>query len=242
MYKYLLISLFLVSIHAQAQVQHFTSGQRQTVLIELYTSEGCNSCPPAEEYLNGLRQHPELWRRYIPIAFHVNYWDYIGWRDPYAHPVHGKRQSDYARLHKSRTVYTPAFVVNGKSWRRGRFRNKLPNNHNISGNLKVTVNGEMLKAEFISVVPVAGDLSLHIAVLGVDLVSQITAGENTGRTASHDFVVVGYKSLDSINAQWESNLPSLHYTGAKRHALAVWVSRQDDPTPLQAIGGDLQLP
>lgn len=239
-YKYLLISLFLIS--GQVQAQQFTSGHRQTVLIELYTSEGCNSCPPAEEYLNGLKQHPQLWRRYIPIAFHVDYWDYIGWRDPYAHPIHGERQSSYARIHNLRTVYTPAFVINGKAWRPSWFESKLPDSEKMSGDLTVTVNGEQLKAEFVPAKPVAGTLTLNIAVLGMDLVSQILAGENTGRTARHNFVVVGYKSLNSVNAQWKTNLPTLHYTNVRRYALAVWVSRKGDPTPLQAIGGDLQTP
>ena len=238
-YKYFLISLSLVTIHVQAGEQHFTSGQQKTVLIELYTSEGCNSCPPAEEYLNGLRQHPELWRRYIPIAFHVDYWDYIGWRDPYAHSAHGKRQSTYARLHKLRTVYTPAFVVNGKAWRRGWFGGKPPSSNNMSGELKVTVNGEQLKAEFASAAPVSEVLTLNIAVLGMDLVSQIMAGENEGRTARHEFVVVGYKSINSFDAHWITSLPDLYYTGAKRYALAVWVNGKDDPTPIQAVGGEL---
>ncbi|NNF97184.1 MAG: DUF1223 domain-containing protein, partial [Halobacteria archaeon] len=190
-------------------------------------------------YLNGLKQHPELWRRYIPIAFHVDYWDYIGWRDPYAHPAHGKRQSSYAGLHNLRTVYTPAFVVNGKAWRRGWFGSNPPGSHNMSGELKVTVNGEQLMAEYASATPVSGTLALNIAVLGMELVSKIMAGENAGRTARHEFVVVGFKSLNSVNTQWITNLPSLSYTGAKRYALAVWVSRGADPTPLQAVGGDM---
>lgn len=238
-YKHLLISLILVSTHVQAQEWHFTSGQQQTVLIELYTSEGCNSCPPAEEYLNGLSQLPELWRRYIPIAFHVDYWDYIGWRDPYANAVHGKRQSWYARQRNLRSVYTPAFVVNGKAWRRGWSGGKPPDSHSMSGELKVTVSGEQLKAVFVSTTPVSGTLTLNIAVLGMGLLSQITAGENEGRTARHEFVVLGYKSHNSVNTQWMTNLPSLSYIGAKRYALAVWVNREDDPTPLQAVGGDL---
>ncbi len=241
-HKYLLISLILLSVHVQAREQHFTSGQQQAVLIELYTSEGCNSCPPAEDYLNSLRQHPDLWRRYIPIAFHVDYWDYIGWSDPYSHPSHGSRQSSYARLHNSRTVYTPAFIVNGTAWRRSWFGNKLPDSKSVGGELKVTVNGEQLKAEYMRMTPVAGTLTLNVAVLGMDLVSKITAGENTGRTARHEFVVVGYKTITSVNSKWKTNLPALHYTGARRHALAAWVSYKDNPTPIQATGGELQVP
>ncbi|MDH3949019.1 MAG: DUF1223 domain-containing protein, partial [Gammaproteobacteria bacterium] len=77
------------------------------------------------------------------------------------------------------------------------------------------------------------------AVLGMDLVSQIMAGENEGRTARHEFVVVGYKSINSFDAHWITSLPDLYYTGAKRYALAVWVNGKDDPTPIQAVGGEL---
>jgi len=238
-YKHLLISLILVSTYVQAQEWHFSSGQQQAVLIELYTSEGCSSCPPAEDYLNGFRRNPELWRRYIPIAFHVDYWDYIGWRDPYADPAHANRQSWYARQRNLRSVYTPAFVVNGKAWRRDWSGGKPPGSYSMPGELKVTVNGEQLKSEFASVTPVSGTLTLNIAVLGMDLMSQIMAGENQGRTARHEFVVLGYKSINSTDAQWMTNLPSLSYTGARRYALAAWVSREDDPTPLQAVGGDM---
>jgi hypothetical protein len=104
------------------------------------------------------------------------------------------------------------------------------------------LKGEQIKAEFISVTPVAGTLKLNIALLGMGLMSQILAGENTGRSARHEFVVIAYKSLGSANAQWKTSLPALHYTDAKHHALAVWVSRNDDPTPLQAVGGELQGP
>ncbi len=238
-YKYLLISLILASFHAQAEVQYFSSGEQQSVLVELYTSEGCSSCPPAEEYLNDLKRHPELWQRYIPVAFHVDYWDYIGWQDPYAQPQHGKRQSAYARLHSSRTVYTPAFMVNGKPWRIGWFGGKLPASKKTSGVLKVSVNGNQLSAEFAAITPVSGGLTLNIAVLGMGLESQIMAGENEGRSARHEFVVVGYKALNSVNPKWETTLPDLNYKDAEHYALAVWVNRNDDLTPLQATGGEL---
>ena len=238
-YQYLLISLSLISIHVQAQEQHFSSGQQQTVLVELYTSEGCSSCPPAEEYLNTLIQHPQLWTVYVPVAFHVDYWDYLGWRDPYAHVVYAKRQSWYAKQRNLRTVYTPAFVVNGKVWRPGWLNRELPKAGSQSGELKVTVNGKQLTASYIPFSTQTEKLTLNIAILGMNLVSHIQAGENTGRTASHEFVVVGYKTLDSNDNHWITSLPEPHYTDAREYAIAVWISRSDDPAPLQAVGGQL---
>ena len=237
--KYLLISLSLMSLHVQAEEQNFNSTQQQSVLIELFTSEGCSSCPPAEEYLNALKHHPQLWSVYIPVAFHVDYWDYLGWRDPYAYMAHAKRQYWYAKQRNLRTVYTPAFVVNGKAWRPGWINRELPKIASQSGELKVTVNGKQLTASYIPLRPLTEKLTLNIAVLAMNLVSHIQAGENTGRTAQHEFVVVGYKYLDSINGQWADNLPELHYKAAREHAIAVWISRPDDPTPLQAVGGQL---
>jgi len=238
-YKYLLISLSLVSIHVQAEERHFISGQQQTVLVELYTSEGCSSCPPAEEYLNSLKQHPQLWTAYIPVAFHVDYWDYLGWRDPYAHVAHAKRQSWYAKQRNLRTVYTPAFVVDGKAWRPGWLNRELPNIKSLGGELEVSINGKQLSASYIPLTDQSERLTLSVAVLGMNLVSDIKAGENTGRSARHEFVVVGYKTINSNNGHWATSLPALHYTAARQYAIAVWVNRLNDPTPLQAVGGQL---
>jgi hypothetical protein len=234
---YVLFILANVSVYADEIT--FSSGRQQTVLIELYTSEGCNSCPPAEEYLNGLKRHQELWRVYIPVAFHVGYWDYLGWQDPYAHAAHAKRQSWYAQQNNLRTVYTPAFVVNGKAWRPGWFDHELPITGKPGGELKVTINDKQLTASFTSIISPVGKLTLNIAVLGMDLVSHIKAGENTGRTARHEFAVVRYKTIGSDNGHWATSLPALHYTAARQYALAVWVNHSNDPTPLQAVGGEL---
>ena len=62
----------------------FASTARQTSLLELYTSEGCSSCPPAEAWLSGLKDNPGLWRDFVPVAFHVDYWNYLGWRDKWS--------------------------------------------------------------------------------------------------------------------------------------------------------------
>ncbi len=231
------VLLVLVNVNVVAEEFSYSSGPQKTVLIELYTSEGCNSCPPAEEYLNSLKQHEDLWRVYIPVAFHVNYWDYIGWVDPYADAAHGKRQSWYAQQRNLRTVYTPAFVVNGKAWRPGWINRQLPESNESAGELKVDITGQQLTARYQPLQPVAGKLTLNIAVLGMGLTSHIKAGENKGRTARHEFVVIGYKTLVANNGFWSTRLPALLNKEATQHALAVWVSQLNDPSPLQAVGG-----
>ena len=84
----------------------FESGPQQTVLVELYTSEGCSSCPPAEAWMSRLQGDPGLWKKFVPIAFHVDYWDRLGWRDRFSSRNWTERQSRYAALWQSESVYT----------------------------------------------------------------------------------------------------------------------------------------
>ena len=235
-YGLLMFGLLLTSliIHA-AETLHLESGTTRNTLIELYTSEGCSSCPPAEEFLNKLKNNNELWKKWVPVAFHVQYWDYIGWKDHYATRENGQRQSLYAKLKRASTVYTPAFMVNGKSWRRGIFSNSLPDDSSLAGNLVVSVNGKSINASYIK--KDKSTLKLNIAVLGMDLISHIERGENEGRTAMHEFVVIGYDSSVSNDLKWNMVLPKLHYSKAENYALAVWVSEINNPTPLQVVGG-----
>src|SRR5690242_2519357 len=100
-----------------AQPITFQSSESQTSLLELYTSEGCSSCPPAETWLSRLKESPGLWKDFVPIAFHVDYWDYLGWRDSWSTKAFTDRQHAYARTWRNGSVYTPGFVLNGKEWR-----------------------------------------------------------------------------------------------------------------------------
>ena len=79
------------------------------VVVEFYTSQGCSSCPPADAYFATLTQDPAV----LPLALHVDYWDYIGWEDRFASPAHTARQKAYARAVQSRTIYTPQMIVQG---------------------------------------------------------------------------------------------------------------------------------
>src|SRR5258705_5915226 len=82
---------------AQGALFERESEATQTSLIELYTSEGCSSCPPAEEWLGQLGKHPRLWRDFVPVAFHVDYWDGLGWPDRFARKQFTERQYAYSK-------------------------------------------------------------------------------------------------------------------------------------------------
>src|SRR5690349_5159728 len=87
------------------------SGPRKTHLLELFTSEGCSSCPPAEAWISGLKNDARLWRDFVPVTFHVDYWDRLGWRDPLASKEWTARQYEYSERWRRSGVYTPGFVL-----------------------------------------------------------------------------------------------------------------------------------
>ena len=110
-------AMFVAAVNAQNTSLTFQSSGKQTALIELYTSEGCSSCPPAETWLSRLKESPGLWKDFVPLAFHVDYWDYLGWGDPWASKSFSDRRRAYAKQWRSDSIYTPGFVLDGKEWR-----------------------------------------------------------------------------------------------------------------------------
>src|SRR4029079_9042142 len=89
------------------------SGAHTTALVELYTSEGCDSCPPADRWLAALASRGHGPDRLVPIALHVDYWDYIGWKDPYAKALFSSRQRKLAQVMRAKIVYTPQVLLQG---------------------------------------------------------------------------------------------------------------------------------
>lgn len=125
MNKYLLLVLLSLPVSVQAidvtavvdDIKSVTSPDNRVVLLELYTSEGCSSCPPADRFLSELKSAGISDKQLIPMAFHVTYWDYIGWKDQFAKKQHDQRQRALAHKKKSSTVYTPQFVLSGEDYR-----------------------------------------------------------------------------------------------------------------------------
>jgi len=233
-------AVMAVAFNVHASSLEFNSGVTQTVMVELYTSEGCSSCPPAEQYLNRFVDNEQLWKRYIPLALHVGYWDYLGWRDRFARPEHAQRQRAYARLHHSPTIYTPAFFVNGESWRTGLFQQlPKPESPNV-GNLAIRVAGDKVDARFTDSQRDIKQLKVQVAVAGLGLKTRIEAGENAGRSARHDFVLLGQTQLKPAGpGHWQGQLPTTSGFHPDRYALVAWVTGPGSPAPIQATGGYL---
>jgi len=210
----------------------FASGENRTALVELFTSEGCSSCPPAERWLGTLRDEPGLWRDFVPVAFHVDYWNRLGWPDRFSTREFTQREYDYAAAWASSSVYTPCLVRDGAEWRGSR---SLAPSGAAAGKLTVSYEGDTLHAEFSPAGSQTGvTFEIHAAILGAGIVSQVKAGENRGETLHHEFIAL---KLASAPPGRDLTLAVPKVAGVPRHALAVWVTRRGELTPLQATGG-----
>ncbi len=234
------LALFAASVLPAADFS-CSSGTGRVALVELFTSEGCSSCPPADRWLEDLRSQPGLWRDFVPVGFHVNYWDNLGWPDRFASRQFTQRQYALASAWRGNSVYTPCFVRNGQEW-------------HPDGDAPVRVAGKpgMLAVSMgedgicrVRFTPDGGETGgayeAHVALLGGGYTSKVTAGENRGSTLRHEFVALalvdGPMKMESLSVTAELTLPQNPAGGAERKALAAWVTRAGSLEPEQATGG-----
>ena len=234
---------FMISVDAQSAPITFQSGKVQTALLELYTSEGCSSCPPAEHWLSGLKDSSGLWKEFVPVAFHVDYWDYLGWRDPWSSRSFSDRQRAYAEHWRNDNIYTPGFVLNGAEWRDwARGKDALKPNSANAGVLSIASSDtNHWNVTFATTNTGSARYELHAALLASGLNSQVKAGENRGRLLTHDFVALSLvqTSLKRTGSEWqgEFNLPLPAKAAGGNLAIAVWITEAGKLEPLQATGG-----
>ena len=235
----IVLALFMLSNTLYGEII-IHSDVTQSNLIELYTSEGCSSCPPADRWFSTLKEHPALWQRLVPIAFHVDYWDYIGWKDRFARAEFTARQRQYANENTLPTIYTPGLISNGKEWRNFAWTAPTTTEGRNVGSLIVKAGADELAIRFQPVQTLTvNKLVANIALLGFGLTSDVRAGENAGRQLSHDFVVLEYAratmNLHDGSYQATTRRPRRN-VDAERYAIALWVSKENEQAPLQAVG------
>jgi hypothetical protein len=196
------LTLFLMTT-AEAQKCTARSADKTAVLVELYTSEGCNSCPPADRWLSGLgkKYPPEL---VVPLALHVDYWDYIGWKDPYAKREFSQRQRRLSQLQRASFVYTPQVLVQGvdfRDWGGATFEQAVARLHARPAGARLELEilaatPDALQARVVAAIlepAQAADAGLYVAAYENRLTSQVTAGENSGRLLQHDHVALEWQ-------------------------------------------------
>jgi len=218
--------LCAAALTSQAADRVFESGPQKVHLLELFTSEGCSSCPPAEAWLSKLKSDPRLWKDFVPLAFHVDYWDHLGWRDPFASKEWTARQYRYSAAWKNDGVYTPGFVVDA---RESQDRNIPTSSSDKPGVLKITLANDNASAEFNPTNGAANDVDLYVAMLGFDLNTKPS-------NLRQDFVV-----LSVVNEKMSSGKAEIHLaTDSRAGAVAAWITAPNQLKPIQAVGGWLR--
>lgn len=170
-----------------------SGGVTVPTLVELYTSEGCSSCPPADRWLANLKDRPGI----VRLAFHVDYWDRLGWKDRFADPAYTLRQQAMSQRGGSRFVYTPQVLVDGSDWRGWP---ALPPSEPRPSPVQLTLveDDEGFLARVIRSPAAPVRLAGFWAVTEDGLVSRVVAGENAGTTLRHDAVVREFVELQSL--------------------------------------------
>jgi len=237
----MLTSLLALAVAATCAI---TSPPHTVALVELYTSQGCSSCPPADRWLSTLPSQMPA-ERAVPLALHVGYWDYIGWKDPFAKREFNERQRWLAALNRNRTVYTPGVFLGASEWPEWRDRsafaeavsrqNLQPARATITLSAvvgdggKLTVDAKTSLAR--DVVP--SDAQLVIAIKQNGHSTAVARGENRGETLQNDHVVrVWLGPLPLGTGRHQITLPS---DGPRNFELVAFVQDRSRGDVLQAV-------
>lgn len=219
-------------------------------VVELFTSEGCSSCPPADRLLTKLVDQAEKKNLNIyALSFHVSYWDYLGWKDSFASDAFTNRQRKYARKLGS-GVYTPQMVVNGRSEFVGSNLNKaeeiindaLSNNRSEVKFDKLTVQKNKSAASVsFDIVGDTKNKTAHLAIVEKDLTVSVNRGENRGRALHHDNVVRKLKSINlSDKSSYSVQLPLDSKINLANASMIIYLQDLDNLRIYDAMGAGLQ--
>jgi hypothetical protein len=221
------------AVAAAAPVCEAKSGPLLTPVIELYTSEGCSSCPPADQWLSTLKGRPV-----VAQAFHVAYWDYIGWKDRFAQPAFSARQRDVAALNHQSGVYTPQLVRNGRDWHPKQSGTQNATEPSSAAKAGITLQRVGASDGFEAHIEPANSNASWTAYWTVTEdahSSRVKAGENAGAFLQHDFVVRQYAPVGRYQGAQVLKFFALAAQADHPRRVNLVVSDNQTGEPLQAV-------
>ena len=198
------------------------------VVVELYTSQGCNSCPPADAFMGELARQPGL----VTLSFHVDYWNYLGWHDPFSNKKFTYRQKEYAMSLRQTGVYTPQMVVQGRRGEVGSDRRAVMQAIAEARKAKQSATvlieklaGNRLRA-VVSAAAAAKGANVYLALFDRRHATKVPRGENEGKTLTNHHVVREWKKLGQIDGEKaEFAVTATGEKGEKRGGAAILVQQ-----------------
>jgi len=226
------------------------SGPKTAALVELYTSEGCSSCPPADKQLSQFPSREYSFGQVVPISLHVDYWDYIGWKDPFARGEFSIRQRKLAAMRRPVIVYTPQVLLQGQDFRRWAsddFAEQVMRINSRAARARIAltiraVEPKSIRADLSATLfdpAEQKNAAVYLAAYENRLASEVKAGENRGRRLEHDFVVrewIGPIAFgESLKVEESRALPLLPGASSKNLGVAAFVQNRSTSEVLQAL-------
>lgn len=207
-----------------------TSGVVVPTVVELYTSEGCNSCPPADQWLSSLKGQPGV----VSLAFHVDYWDRLGWKDRFADPAYTRRQHEVSQRAGARFVYTPQVIVDGQDYRAWpALPHAAPKPATVQIGLRQEADAYVAKVVRGPGAPMR--LAAYWVLTEDGQVSDVKAGENAGVTLHHDAVVRDYQPVASVGEEPLRYVPRRSAGASADARVQLIVTDANSGRPVQAV-------
>jgi len=229
------VSILIVTIVLVCLSKHSISQPKPFAVVELFTSEGCNTCPPAEKLFSSMKAEAEKSGKNIFfLEYHVDYWNRLGWKDPYSSFQFTNRQKNYTSVLNEESIYTPMMIVNGSKSFTG--SDKLKADAAVNEALSATPSSSLK----IKIDSIASDtLYLHYETKKTDknylirtavtedgLSSSITAGENSGKTLTHDGVVRIFFSSDVSKLSAQLRIPLKKFQPGKKCEIISFIQHK----------------
>ena len=218
------------------------SGDRQTAVVELYTSEGCSSCPRADRWLEKLVTTPQPDMDLLALGFHVDYWDYLGWKDRFSNADYSKRQRVLGANNRQRTIYTPEFFVNGKEARgSGNILRKIQKTNQQAASIALQLTVFRDQSELVVAVQTSSELDngepIHHRYLIYEnkLSTDVKRGENSGKVLRHEQVVRYMSPAQSLRTENQHRISIDPDWQAENLGVAVLVTSVGADHYLQAV-------